>query len=138
MVNVVDVVRRLVEERNASDRTKVELPAEARVRSDPFQLRFVLDNFLAALLAEAGERGSIAIQSEGGALALQVRAAQGAIAKLHRFSAVEREPVSWRVVLARAVATRNGWDVDVDATADGMTVRCRPPGGVETRGSTEQ
>jgi DNA-binding NtrC family response regulator len=139
-VDVADMVRRLADEREAGERIKLDLGAGLQGRADPFQLRFVLDNLLAAVLAEAGERGAVTVGIDaGGSLSLRVQSARGAVAKLHRLSPVERQPVSWRVVLARAVAARNGWELDVDATADGMTIRCRPPRGeVETRGSTQQ
>jgi len=99
------------------------------VRADEAHLRFVIENLLAAALAEAGESGRVIVGTERDALVFNVPAARGAVAKLHRLSAVERQPVSWRIVLARAIAARNGFDVDVDGSADGITIRCRLSGG---------
>lgn len=108
-------------------------------QGDPAQLRFVVENLLAVASAEAGDGGNVIIGTERGALLFDVPAARGAVAKLHQLSALERPPVSWRIVLARAIAGRNGFDVNVEGSADGMLIRCRPAGGEgEPRGQQQQ
>jgi signal transduction histidine kinase len=127
-LDVAELARSVVAE-DAEHASQASLGATEpfEVRADAAQLRFVVENLLAAALAEAGESGRVVIRTEREALVLSVPAARGAVAKLHRLS--ERQPVSWRIVLARAIAARNGFDVDVEGLADGMTIRCRPSGG---------
>lgn len=127
-LDVAELARSVVAE-DAEHASQASLGATEpfEVRADAAQLRFVVENLLAAALAEAGESGRVVIRTERDALVLSVPAARGAVAKLHRLS--ERQPVSWRIVLARAIAARNGFDVDVEGLADGMTIRCRPSGG---------
>jgi signal transduction histidine kinase len=156
-VDVADLLRRVVAERDETGRASVDVPKTLDVRCDPFQLRFVLENLVAEALAEAGEKGAVSIGVEpaasagsasggpagaGGAnapvIVLRVPASRGAAAKLRRLVTAEPRPDSWRVVLARAVAARNGCGVDVEGTADGITLRCRLGGGESGGGGTQQ
>jgi DNA-binding NtrC family response regulator len=135
-LDALAILNDTVADRDAGDRVRIDVAGALAVVCDREQLRFVLDNLVDAALAEVGERGVLVVAVEGGrTLTFGVTAAQGAVTKLRRLGASERQPASWRVVLARAIARRNGCEVDVEASGDGMKIRCRLPGGeVGTRG----
>jgi DNA-binding NtrC family response regulator len=129
-LDVAEIARAVVaDDAEHAPQTSLGATEAFSARADEAQLRFVVENLLAAALAEAGESGRVVVRTERDALVFSVPAARGAVAKLHRLNAVERQPVSWRIVLSRAIAARNGFDVDVEGSTDGMTIRCRSFGG---------
>jgi signal transduction histidine kinase len=128
--DVYALLRQSVEASDGAQRIRMLVQGALEIASDAEQMRFVFDNLIAAALAEAGRDGEVVVAAETGPIiVIRVPSARGAVAKLHRLGSAQRQPVSWRIVLARAVAARNGWEVEVEAAADAIAIRCRPPGG---------
>ena len=60
----------------------------------------------------------------------RVVSGQGAVRKLRRLTDAGDDALPWRVLLARAVAARNGCLVDVQTSDESLTIVCRAEGGV--------
>jgi hypothetical protein len=133
----------------------VEAEGEVVARADREQMRFAIDHLLAAALAEAGQGRTVRVYTtpprevprvgtgaqagpkitRGGALVFEIAAGRGPVAQLRKFVRSESGTPSWRVLLARTLAERNGCDVDVEFAEDAVRIRCLLPGGEEkTRG----
>jgi len=107
-----------------SSRVQVDAEGEAVVDGDPSQLRFVADNVIAAALAELPRSRSLRIEKDGGAaVVFKVPGGQGPVTKLRRLVGPGEPGLSWRILLARAVAARNGCRVDVRIAGEAMTIR---------------
>jgi signal transduction histidine kinase len=103
---------------------------------DPHQMRFVFENLLAAAVEEAAAGEAVRIRSGSSRqIEFEARIGDGPSATLRKVLEAGARPVSWRILLARAIARRNGFSVDVDLTDGAMSIRCRLSGGEEkTRG----
>jgi DNA-binding NtrC family response regulator len=103
---------------------------------DPRQMRFVFENLLAAAVEEAAAGEAVRIRSGADRrIEFEARIGDGPSATLRKVLEAGARPVSWRILLARAIARRNGFSVDVDLTDAAMSIRCRLSGGEEqTRG----
>lgn len=110
----------------------IDLEAEC----DPQQMRFVFENLLAAAVEEAAAGEAVRIRSGADRrIEFEARIGDGPSATLRKVLETGARPVSWRILLARAIARRNGFSVDVDLTDGAMSIRCRLSGGEEqTRG----
>jgi DNA-binding NtrC family response regulator len=146
-MDLLDCVRGVVAEMDTDDskRVWVDADGEAPTSGDRDQLRFVMENLLDAALAEGvgGETvrvfatqprevprvgaappdGQTAVQ--GHALVFEVASGGGPIAKLRKFVRSGDGPPSWRVLLARTLAERNGCVVDVELADDAVRIVCR-------------
>ena len=103
---------------------------------DRNQMRFVFDNLLAAAVDEAAGGEAVRIRADASdSVELSIRVGDGPSANLRKVLETGARPVSWRILLARAIARRNGFSVDVDLVGSAMTIRCHLSGGEEqTRG----
>ncbi len=73
--------------------------------------------------------------TEGHTLVFEIATGGGPVAKLRKFVRSDDGPPSWRVLLARTLAERNGCVVDVEFAEDTVRIVCRLRGGEEeTRG----
>lgn len=106
-----------------------------RVECDPLQLEFVFENIAAALRAQGDPDASLTLRAQDGAVALEAPRGRGAATKLRELVAEGSTGVlTWRLLLARAVAEKNGFVVEEDPGGDVLRIRCRPAGGeVESR-----
>jgi len=156
-MDLLDCVRGVVAEMNAEDsaRVWVEPDGEAPISGDRDQLRFVLESLLDAALAEAADGETVRVfatqprevprlgagpsvvtaSAHADALVFEIATGRGPAAKLRKFVRSDDGPPSWRVLLARTLAERNGCGVDVEYAGDTVRILCRLPGGEEeTRG----
>ncbi len=108
-----------------SDRVRIEGLAGVRVLADPDQARFVLRNVMATAAGEAGSSGSLHVALENGCeLVVSVQGAGGPITKLHRLGEGGGSAPSWRLLLARSIAARNGWSLHVEVGENAIEIRC--------------
>ncbi len=122
----------------SGDRLRIEGLAGVRVLADPDQARFVLRNVLAVAAAEAGSSGTVRVMlEEGRRLTVSVRGAGGPITMLHRLGEGGGAAPSWRLLLARSIAARNGWSLDVEVGEKAIDIRCLLVVEEETRGGQE-
>jgi hypothetical protein len=130
-------VRQAVDGRGEADvaRIRMTLGTSIPARCDPGQMGFVLENLLAAVLAEAAGDAGITVQEDHGGLAFESRAGRGPVTKLRELlDEGDERAFTWRLLLAAAAAERNGFVVEEEVAGDVLRVRCRPAGGeVETR-----
>jgi DNA-binding NtrC family response regulator len=117
-------------------RAVMEGGIELEAVCDRSQMRFVFDNLLAAAVDEAADGEAVRIRADASdSVELSARVGDGPSANLRKVLETGRKPVSWRILLARAIARRNGFSVDVDLVGSAMTIRCHLSGGEEkTRG----
>jgi DNA-binding NtrC family response regulator len=156
-MDLLESIRGVVAEMSTKDskRVRVEVEGEAPIRGDRDQLRFVVENLLEAALSEGADgevvrvyttqptqvprvgpapSGDVA-SAHADALVFEVATGKGPVAKLRKFVRSDDGPPSWRVLLARTLAERNGCGVDVELAEDTVKILCRLPGGEEeTRG----
>jgi len=140
-LDFLEVVRASVQELEGPRAERVEIGAEGVLEAyaDPIQLRFVVDNLIEAALAELPKDGRLNVEASSATqgratVVFSVPSAAGPVTKLRRIVEPGSTALSWRIVLARTVAARNGCKVDVSVAGEAMRIRCLLRGGEEGRG----
>jgi signal transduction histidine kinase len=137
-IDAVTVVREVVQslEAPAMRRILIAPVGSAWVEADPEQMRFVVDNLVAAALGELPEGQRLLIDAGNErVITLSVPAPGGPVTRLRRIVEGQEQEPSWRIVLARSVAARNGCKVEVNTAGEAMTIRLVLRGGeVGSRG----
>jgi hypothetical protein len=127
LVEFIGALQRAIAERGgaAADRITVEADRPIETHFDPTQLRFVIDNLLETAFAELAGDAKIRVTAvDRRTVRFDVPIGGGPIAKLRRLVGPGDKVPSWRLLLATAVARRNGSVVDVDVGESTMTIRC--------------
>ncbi|RMD85367.1 MAG: hybrid sensor histidine kinase/response regulator [Candidatus Dadabacteria bacterium] len=109
------------------DRSRIRLEGLSGVRvvADREQARFVLANVLAVALAEAAQAGTVELRMETErTLLVSVSRIAGPISMIRRLGEARGPLPSWRFLLARRVAARNGWRIDGQIDGDTLYIRC--------------
>lgn len=131
------IVRQAVGARGPEEtsRASVLLDAPIPVRCDPEQMEYVVENILAAVLAEAAGDAAVVVRAERGGVVFEARCGRGPVAKLRALlEEGEERAFTWRLLLAAAAAEKSGFLVEEEVAGDVLRVCCRPAGGeVETR-----
>jgi DNA-binding NtrC family response regulator len=119
----------------AAKRVRLLLDSAIPVRCDPEQMVYVLENILAALLAEAAGGAPVTVRGERGGLIFEASGGQGPVTKLRALlEEGDERAFTWRLLLAAAAADKNGFLVEQEVASDVLRICCRPAGGeVETR-----
>jgi len=136
-VDVLGVIRSAVDELDPqqSGRFVIEAEGAREITCDAEQFRFVIDNLIEASLGEIGPDQRVRVHlASRDAIAFEIPTGRGPVTKLRLLVGGDEETTSWRVLLARAVAERNGCGVEVDDAGGTRTIRCVLPRGEATRG----
>jgi len=135
--DLVSLARQAIESRAGAERMRARLAIDAPVpaRCDPEQMVYVLENIVAALLAEGAIDAPVTVRAERGGLSFEMTSGRGPVAKLRALlEEGEDRAFTWRMLLAAAAAEKNGFVVEEEVAGDVLRVRCRPARGeVETR-----
>lgn len=116
-------------------RFEVEAEGSREITCDAEQFRFVIDNLVEASLGEIGPDQRVRVHlSSRDAITFEIPTGRGPVTKLRLLVGGDEETASWRILLARAVAERNGCGVEVDDAGSTRTIRCVLPRGEATRG----
>ena len=115
-----------------SERFVFEADKPVHTAVDAEQMRFVMENVFEACLQEVAVGANVVVRvDDSAAVSVVVSAGGGTSASLRRVLGSKQELPSWRVLLAKQVAERNGFGVEVEAVGEQLAMHVSPLRGEE-------